>query len=105
MAKKAVASSPEINQAAALAAAAEELYPDVNKMTAVQKKTYLAKKQREAAAEKIAKKEKDALENPTVDANGEHIQTVAEAKELARDLQMQLEAGEQAVEDKIAMQQ
>jgi hypothetical protein len=88
-----------------LAAAAEELYPDVNKMTAVQKRTYLAKKKREEATEKQRMKDKAALENPTVDANGEHIQTVAEAKTLARELQAQLEAGEQAVEEKIALQQ
>ena len=50
-------------------------------------------------------KDKAALENPTVDENGEHIQTVAEAKELARNLQAQLEAGEAAVEEKIALQQ
>ena len=56
------------------------------------------KKAKEAAIEKQRKKEKDALENPTVDANGEHIQTVAEAKVEARELQEQLEAGEAAVE-------
>ena len=88
-----------------MAAAAEELYPDVNKMTAVQKRTYLAKKKREEATEKKRMSDKAALENPTVDSNGEHIQTVAEAKVLARELQDQLEAGEQAVEEKIALQQ
>jgi hypothetical protein len=70
---RAVPSSAANNQAAALAAAAEELYPDEAKMTAVQKKTYRAKKAREAAAEKKRLREKDALENPTVDENGEHI--------------------------------
>jgi len=70
-----------------LAAAAEELYPDESKMTAAQKKSYQLKKAREAAAEKKRLKEKEAKENPTVDENGEHIQTVAEAKELARQLQ------------------
>jgi len=69
-----------------LAAAAEELFPDVNKMTPTQKKAFLAKKQKEAALEKQRLKEKEAKENPTVDENGEHIQTVAEAKELARQL-------------------
>lgn len=42
------------------------------------------KKAREAALEKKRLKEKEARENPTVDENGEHIQTVAEAKEQAR---------------------
>ena len=49
-------------------------------MTATQKRVYLLKENKKAAEAKEAKKEKDALENPTVDANGEHIQTVAEAK-------------------------
>lgn len=62
---------------------------------------YLAKKQKEKA-EKAAK---EARENPTVDENGEHIQTVAEAKEEARQLQEMLVAGEQAVDQKIAMEQ
>ena len=44
-------------------------------------------------------------ENPTVDENGEHIQTVAEAKAEARQLQEMLVAGEQAVDQKIAMEQ
>lgn len=72
-----------MNEAAAVAAAADTLFPDVNKMTAVQKKAYIAKKASEAAAEKKRLKEKEAMENPTVDANGEHIQTVAEAKQQA----------------------
>jgi hypothetical protein len=55
-------------------------------MTAAQKQTYRLKKAREAAAEKKRLKEKEAKENPTVDENGEHIQTVAEAKEQARQL-------------------
>jgi hypothetical protein len=46
------------------------------KMNEVEKKAKLAK----IAAEKKAKLEKEKKENPTVDANGEHIQTVAEAK-------------------------
>ena len=50
------------------------------------------------AAEKKRKADKEALENPTVDANGEHIQTVAEAKEEAAQLQTMLVAGEAAVE-------
>lgn len=49
-------------------------------MNAVEKKAYLQKK----AQEKAEKKAKEERENPTVDANGEHIQTVAEAKEEAR---------------------
>jgi len=32
-------------------------------------------------------KEKEERENPTVDENGEHIQTVAEAKQLAAEMQ------------------
>ena len=69
-----------MNNAAAVAAAADALFPDVNKMTAVQKKAYIAKKAGEVAAEKRRMKEKEEKENPTVDENGEHIQTVAEAK-------------------------
>ncbi len=49
-------------------------------MNAAEKKVYLAKK----AKEKAEKAAKEARENPTVDENGEHIQTVAEAKEEAR---------------------
>ena len=41
-----------------------------------------AKKARDAA-EKQRLAEKEARENPTVDENGEHIQTVAEAREEA----------------------
>lgn len=62
--------------------AAEQLIPSekpFNKMNAVEKRAYLAKKQKE----KVAKDAKDKLENPTVDENGEHIMTVAEAKEEA----------------------
>lgn len=88
-----------------MAAAANELFPDESKMNAAQKMAFRRKKAAEAAAEKERLKEKDALENPTVDANGEHIQTVAEAKVEARELQQQLEAGEAAVEEKIALQQ
>lgn len=39
-----------------------------------------AAKKAKDAAEIQAKKEKEERENPTVDENGEHIQTVAEAK-------------------------
>jgi len=46
------------------------------KMSAAEKQAKLSK----IAAEKKAKLEKEKLENPTVDANGNHIQTVAEAK-------------------------
>jgi hypothetical protein len=52
------------------------------KMTATEKQTKLS----QIAAEKKAKLEKDKLENPTVDANGEHIQTVAEARAEAAQL-------------------
>ena len=50
-------------------------------MTAAQKRAYTTKKAQEVAAEKRRLKEKAEKENPTVDENGEHIQTVAEAKE------------------------
>lgn len=99
-----VAASADVNQAAAVAAAADQLLPDdkpFNKMNAAEKKVYLAKK----AKEKQEKAAKEARENPTVDENGEHIQTVAEAKEEARQLQEMLVAGEQAVDQKIAMEQ
>jgi antitoxin component HigA of HigAB toxin-antitoxin module len=52
------------------------------------------------AAEKAAK---EKLENPTVDANGEHIQTVEEAKQEAKAMQAALDQGVQAVETKLAM--
>ena len=74
-----------MNQAAAVAAAAEALMPTEkpwSKMNAAEKQAKLAK----IAAEKKAKLEKEKLENPTVDANGEHIQTVAEAKAEAAQL-------------------
>ena len=93
-----------MNQAAAVAAAAEALMPEEkpwSKMTAAEKQAKLAK----IAAEKKAKLEKEKLENPTVDANGEHIQTVAEAKAEAAQLQQMLVAGEAAVDQKIAMEQ
>lgn len=51
-------------------------------MSAAEKK----KKKDKDAAEKRAKKEKEERENPTVDENGEHIQTVAEAKAEAKQL-------------------
>jgi len=52
------------------------------KMTPAERQAKLAKE----AAEKKAKAEKEARENPTVDENGEHIQTVAEAKAEAAQL-------------------
>ncbi len=64
------------------------------KMSEAEKKAKLSK----IAAEKKAKLEKEKLENPTVDANGNHIQTVAEAKAEAAQLQQMLVAGEAAVE-------
>lgn len=51
-----------------------------------------------SAAQKAAK---DKLENPTVDANGEHIQTVEEAKMEAMAMQQALDMGVQAVDTKI----
>jgi hypothetical protein len=54
--------------------------PDVSKMKPAEKKAFLAKKARDDAAEKQRLKEKAERENPTVDENGEHIQTVEEAK-------------------------
>jgi len=92
------------NLAAAVAAAAEARIPEdkpFNKMNALEKKNYLAKKQRE----KAEKKAKEERENPIVDENGEHIQTVAEAKIEAAQLQEMLVAGEQAVDQKIQMEQ
>lgn len=71
------------------------------KMTASERAAKTAKD----AAEKQRLAAKEALENPTVDANGEHIQTVAEAKQEARELQQMLVQGEAAVEQKIQMQQ
>lgn len=64
-----------------------------------------AAKQAKDAAEKKRLAEKEARENPTVDENGEHIQTVAEAKAEAAQLQQMLVQGEAAVEQKIQMQQ
>lgn len=51
-------------------------------MTAAEK----AKKKAEDEAEKKRLKEKEERENPTVDENGEHIQTVEEAKIEAQQL-------------------
>ena len=45
-------------------------------MSQQERKAKLAKD----AEEKRLKKEKEERENPTVDENGEHIQTVAEAR-------------------------
>lgn len=61
-----------MNQAAAVAAAAEALMPEDKpwaKMSAAEKKVKLSK----IAAEKKAKLEKEKLENPTVDKDGNHI--------------------------------
>ena len=51
-----------------------------------------------SASEKAAK---DKLENPTVDSNGEHLQTVAEAKIEAAAMQQALDMGLAAVEAKV----
>ena len=51
-----------------------------------------------SAAEKAAK---EKLENPTVDSNGEHLQTVEEAKIEAAAMQQALDMGLAAVEAKI----
>jgi len=48
------------------------------------------------------KAEKERRENPTVDENGEHIQTVAEAKLEAAALQNMLDEGVRNVDEKIA---
>ena len=101
---KPVINTQESNQAAAVAAAADQLLVQEKpwaKMTAAEKEV---KKAKDAAAkeEKIAK---DARENPTVDENGEHIMTVAEAKAQAAELQNTLVAGEAAVEEKIRLEQ
>lgn len=67
-----MSATADVNQAAAVAAAAAQLIPDEKpfaKMNAVEKKAYLSKK----AQEKAEKAAKDARENPTVDENGEHI--------------------------------
>lgn len=72
-----------------------------SKMTPAEK----AAKQAKDEAEKQRLAEKAARENPTVDENGEHIQTVAEAKAEAAQLQEMLVQGEAAVEQKIQMQQ
>ena len=90
--------------AAAVAAAADAALPSEkpwSKMTPAERQAKIAKD----AAEKKRKAEKEARENPTVDENGEHIQTVAEAKEEARQLQQMLVAGEAAVEQKIQLAQ
>jgi hypothetical protein len=103
-----VADTPDVNQAAAVAAAAESLFPTEKpwaKMSAAERKAKLARDAKKKAEEEKAKKEKEARENPTVDENGEHIQTVEEARAQAAELQQMLVAGEQAVEEKIAMEQ
>jgi len=61
------------------------LFPDEKpweKMTKAERQAKLAK---DAQAKKD-KADKEARENPTVDENGEHIQTVAEAKAEAAQL-------------------
>lgn len=70
-------------------------------MTAAEREVKKAKDE-QAKEDKAAK---DARENPTVDENGEHLMTVAEARIQAADLQNTLVAGEQAVEEKIRMEQ
>lgn len=50
------------------------------------------------------KAEKERRENPTVDENGEHIQTVAEAKLEAAALQNMLDEGVANVDKKIALE-
>lgn len=70
-------------------------------MTPAEKAVKKAKDEK-AKEEKAAK---DARENPTVDENGEHIMTVAEAKLEAAELQNTLVAGEAAVEEKIRLDQ
>ena len=67
-----VSDTADVNQAAAVAAAAAQLIPEDKpwaKMSAVERKAKVA---RDAAAKK-EKEEKEARENPTVDENGEHI--------------------------------
>merc|ERR1712022_60554 len=78
-----------LDHAKALAAAADAMFKEEKpweKMTPAERQAKLAKE----AAEKKAKAEKEARENPTVDENGEHIQTVAEAKAEAAQLQQML---------------
>lgn len=63
--------------------AAETLYPTEKPWAKMTQKERSEKTARDAAKkeeEARLKKEKEERENPTVDANGEHIQTVAEAK-------------------------
>jgi len=101
---KPVINTKEANEAAAVAAAADQLLVQEkpwSKMTAAEKE---AKKAKDAAA-KEEKAAKEARENPTVDENGEHIMTVAEAKAQAAELQNTLVAGEAAVEEKIRIEQ
>lgn len=87
--------------------AAEELFKTEKpweKMTPAERQAKLAKDAAKAEEEKRLKKEKEERENPTVDANGEHIQTVAEAKLEAAQMQQMLVDGEAAVDQKIALQ-
>jgi len=82
---KKVINTKEVNEAAAVAAAADALLPSDkpwSKMTSAEK----AAKKAKDAQEKEDKAAKDARENPTVDENGEHIMTVAEAKAQAMEL-------------------
>lgn len=103
-----VGSTADVNTAAAVAAAAESMFPTEkpwSKMTQAERKAKLARDKKKKDEEARAKAEKEARENPTVDENGEHIQTVEEAKQEAAQLQQMLVAGEEAVNQKIAMEQ
>jgi uncharacterized membrane protein (UPF0182 family) len=81
--KAKVGDTPDVNTAAAVAMAAEHLFPTEkpwSKMTQAERKAKLAADAKKRQEEEQRKKEKEARENPTVDENGEHIQTVEEAK-------------------------
>lgn len=85
-----------------MAAAADKLLgveKPWSQMTPAEKAAKKAKDEKE----KQEKAEKEARENPTVDENGEHIMTVAEAKAQAAELQNTLIAGEAAVEEKLRL--
>ena len=78
-----VGDTADVNHAAAVLAAAEHYFPEEKawaKMSTAEKQAKLARDQQKQELEAKAKREKDERENPTVDENGEHIQTVAEAK-------------------------
>jgi len=61
------------------------LFPDEKPWEKMTKAERAAKLAKDAQAKKD-KADKEARENPTVDENGEHIQTVAEAKAEAAQL-------------------